>query len=147
LWLLACGGGGGSSACFKGNPIMAFSFLLLLVAQFLLLVACTSIVNAQSSNATVSTNSSLSNRLSPNFFFGRLFRCGFICSRVNMFCLVFVLAATVVVIVVEEVVAVSIIVFLRLVMIICEEDDQSLGRLSMIRKVAASTRQQPVEHQ
>ncbi|CAK9226050.1 unnamed protein product [Sphagnum troendelagicum] len=32
---------------------MAFSFLLLLVAQFLLLVACTSIVNAQSSNATV----------------------------------------------------------------------------------------------
>jgi uncharacterized membrane protein len=64
-----------------------------------------------------------------------------------MFCLVFVLAATVVVIVVEEVVAVSIIVFLRLVMIICEGDDQSLGRLSRIRKVAASTRQQPVEHQ
>jgi hypothetical protein len=71
LWLLACGGGGGGSsgACFRGNPTMAFSFLLLLVAQFLLLVACTSIVNAQSSNATVSTNSSLSNRLSPNFFF------------------------------------------------------------------------------
>jgi hypothetical protein len=62
-----------------------------------------------------------------------------------MFCLVFVLAATV--IVVEEVVAVSIIVFLCLVMIICEDDGQSLGRLSMIRKVAASTRQQAVEHQ